>query len=86
MTTTEAMRIFQVGTIRAEASHAWKTNAMARGARRFSYIYRVCRIASDDGGDTIKIRLTGLKSRPVREVPRADVLPIDGIERRLLSP
>jgi len=67
------VRFFQVGQLRADVTHLWKTHPMVSGSRRFGYVYRLCRLV-EVVGDHAKIRLTGLKSRPVRLVPVSEVI------------
>jgi hypothetical protein len=74
-TTDDQVRFFQIGGLRADVTHLWKTNPVAHGSRKFQWIYRVCRlVAVVDGVATI--RLTGLKSRPTRQVLASEVIPL----------
>ncbi len=73
------VRYFQVGGLRADVTHLWKTNPIARGSRKFQWVYRVCRLVSVVDG-VATIRLTGLRSRPVRCVPAAEVIAMPSAE------
>jgi len=67
------------GKIKADATHLWKKHPNARGAARFGYIYRLCRVVSVDDGAT-KIRLTGLRSRPLKMVPSDEIICLSDID------
>lgn len=64
------MKTFKAGDQIVKATHLWKTHPVARGARRFGFINRLCQLVELQGDEAI-IKLSGSgqkKTVPVKNL------------------
>jgi hypothetical protein len=73
------MRTFKAGDKIVKASHLWKTHPVARGSRRFTFIFRLCRLVAVNG-DQATIRLSGSSRK--RTVEAASLIDLDRVNPR----
>ena len=67
-------RTFNIGNgQRISCSHFWLTTRNARGAARFTKVYRMCDLLEVNDNHAV-IRLVGLKSKPRRKIPFSQLI------------
>ena len=72
---------FCVGDDIVEATHLWRTHPYARGAARFGWVFRMCKLVSDNG-DTAVVQFTGLKSKPKKTIPKLELIDLADVNSK----